>query len=213
MVSALNKHPAASLTEGYYTATSLTNRLQVGYDWFAIREVGDQLIVESRHTLFGVPIPPQEARFELDRDWTPRRFEVRAEQLFSAEVEFGETETSMRIREASGEKELRAPVRRRRALFMLNGGLYFPLHAVRRFQFDNPQPQQFELFPEGVAEVRRMQDTIEEGRILRHLEMKVLMAGMEDTLLLTVNDNDDLIQYQTKGQNLLVKLEERGASC
>lgn len=207
--------PQNSLAEGYYTVTSLVNGIQLGYDWFAVRENGhDGLVVESKHTIFGSNIPVQHARFEIERDWTPRRFEISAGQNFKAAVDFGESETLMTSEDAQGAHEFRVPVGRRRAYLLVSGGLYFPLHIVRRFDFQSSLPKQFDLLPEGVCEVRRIEDAAaEDGQRLRQLEMKVMLVGVEDTLSLVVDEHDDLLRYQTRNLNLLVKYEKHIPSC
>jgi hypothetical protein len=201
------------LAEGYYTATNMSSGFQIGYDWFAVRDAGDGLMIESKHTLFGTGLPQQCVRFELDADWTPRRLELTAESLFALSASFEESETLITTRDAQGEKQFRFAVGRRQAYFLLSGGLYFPLHLVRRFDFENTQPQTFNMIPEGICEVRRIEDLTEEGRTFRQLEGRMYLAGIDDMVRLVINERDDLVRYHTRNQNLLVKLEERGPSC
>ena len=196
--------------EGHYVATSLSNNVQVGYDSFAIREAAGGLVVESRHVSFGGGVPPQAARFTLDADWTPRQLEITAEGVMTADIDFGEAECAITVRSPRGEQQMRFPVGRARAYFLMSGGLYFPLHIVRRFRFDDPAPQLFDLLPPGVCEVRRVEDVVEDGEALRQLEMRFQIDGLEDFARLVVSRQGDLVRYRTRNQNLLVKLEERG---
>ncbi|HKP71563.1 MAG TPA: hypothetical protein VJT82_01415 [Pyrinomonadaceae bacterium] len=197
------------VSKGYYVATSLSNNLQVGYDSFVVREDEGGLVVESKHLIFGGNAPVQTARFNLDLDWTPRRLEVTVEDLMTAVVEFGETETSLHASTPQGEQRTSFPVGRRRAYFLMSGALYFPMHIVRRFDFDNPQPQKFDLVPSGLCEVRRGEDLVEDGETFRQLEMRFQIESIEDAAMLVVNRRGDLVRYRTRNQNLLVKLEER----
>lgn len=209
-----NLFVSSPITEGYYVATNMTSGLQIGYDWFAVRPMDDSIIIESKHTMFGSSgIPVQLARFYIYPDWTPQRLEVKAESVFSVDMEFGDHETILSTSSAEGSHQMRFPVGRQRAFVLLSGGLYFPLHIVRRFRFEDPMPQQFNIIPEGIAEVRRLDDVIDSGQSYQLLEVKLWVAGMEDLLRLFVNERGDLIRYQTRNQNLLVKLEERGLLC
>ena len=202
------------MDEGYYVATNLSTGLQVGYDHFAIRNAGDGLVIESQHTMFGPLNAVQSANFTLDHDWTPRRLEVRvAAQDYHAVVEFADAVTLMSIHSPNGDQQLRFPIGRQRAYFFLNGAIYFPLHIVRRFHFDNPAPQRFEVIPDGLCEVWRLPDVVEEQQTFRLLEMKVLVSGHEDMLRLVVNQGGDLVRYRTRNLNLLVKLEEGQPRC
>ncbi|HEX8776156.1 MAG TPA: hypothetical protein VF735_21480 [Pyrinomonadaceae bacterium] len=210
----LSEAPSAAKAEGYYVATNMNNGVQMGYDWFAVRQVDDGLLVESRHTIFGPsPIPVQHARFEMDADWTPRRLEVKADEVASLLMEFSDDAISISTRSQQGERTMNYPFGRRRAFVLLNGGLYFPLHIVRRFNYDDPQPQQFNIVPGGICEVRRLDDFVEDGRTYRLLEMRVFVNGSDDIVRLVINGRGDLERYQTRNMNLLVKLEERGNVC
>jgi hypothetical protein len=199
--------PARS--EGYYVATNLATGVQIGYDWFAVRAMDDGLTVESRHTIFGANIPVQHAQFELDDDWTPRRLTVKAEQLFAVKMEFEDNQTTLSTTTSTGTKEMLLPIGRHLAVVFINGGLYFPLHIVRRF--DQEQPQQFSVIPDGLGEVRRMADLVEDGQTFRVLETKISIAGLQDVLQLVVNESGDMVRYHGKSQNVLVRLEERAS--
>ena len=199
------------LTEGFYVATSQASGVQIGYDWFSVRKAESGLLVESRHTIFGShQIPVQHARFELDDDWTPRRLEVKAEPSFSTVMEFGEAGLSVSATTAKGLRQQSYPGSRHRTFVMLSGGLYFPLHIVRRFRFDSTEPQQFTVFPDGVAEVRRLEDLSEEDKTFRILEMKLRIGSIEDTLRIVVNHRGDMVRYHAKSQHVLVRLDQRG---
>jgi len=202
------------ITEGRYVATDLIQGIQVAYDWFAVKPAENGLVIESRHTVMGVPgMPVQHAQFAVEPDWTPRRITVQADQLLSLEVEFSDTATVMFISEKDSSRKIELPIGRDRALFLLNGGLYFPLHIVRRFNFDDSKPQQFNIIPNGLAEVTRLPDKVEENETLRILETKISLPGYEDVLRLYVNAHGDLVRYQARNQNLVVQLEERGELC
>lgn len=202
------------ISEGRYVATNLTQGVQVAYDWFAVKPAQDGLVIESRHTVMGVPsMPVQQAQFAVEPDWTPRHIKVQADQLFSLEVEFQETATVMSISQQDNNQRVEVPIGRDRALFLLNGGLYFPLHIVRRFNFDDAQPQQFNIIPNGLAEATRLSDSVEGNERLRVLETKISLPGFEDVLRLYVNEHGDLVRYQARNQNLVVELEERGPIC
>jgi hypothetical protein len=208
MSSAPNQ--SAALSEGHYIALSQAEGVQVGYDWFAVRPESGGLLVESRHTIFGAPsIPVQQARFSLDADWTPRRFEVKAENLFSLVIEFADQSSVMFMTDQNGTQRTDVPVGRHKALVLLNGGLYFPLHVVRRFRFDDPRPQQFNIIPNGLMEVRQLDDETRDGQRFHILEAKVAVAGFEDVLRIVVNERGDMVRYQARNQNVVVQLEER----
>lgn len=200
---------ASPVTSGYYTATNMSNNLQVGLDSFVVRAHGDGLLVESQHHLFGGSAPVQNAKFAVDADWTPRRLDIAAEGIMSAAVEFGDSETTLVIQSPEREERMRYPVGRRRAYFLMSGGLYFPMHLVRRFRFDDFAPQLFDLIPTGTCQVRRLEDLKEGDETLRQLEMRFQLGTVEDIVQLIVNQRGDLIRYQTRNQNLLVKLDER----
>jgi len=155
----------------------------------------------------------QHARFTVGPDWTPRYIQVQAEPVFSLEVQFEDRVTVMSFTEKDSSRRVEFPIGRERALFLLNGGLYFPLHIVRRFDFDSTQPQQFSIVPTGIAEVSRLEDTVEGGETLRLLETKISLPGYDEVLRLYVNTRGDLVRYQARNQNVVVKLEESGRLC
>lgn len=199
------------LSEGYYVATSQASGVQIGYDWFSVRAAERGLLIESRHTIFGShQIPVQHARFEVDEDWTPRRLEVKAEPAFAAVLEFGENGLSVSASTSKGLRLQNYPGSRHRMFVMLSGGLYFPLHVVRRFRFDSSEAQQFTVFPDGIAEVRRLDDLVEDDKTFRILEMKLWLGSIEDTLRIVVNERGDMVRYQAKSQHVLVRLDQRG---
>jgi len=204
-----NESLSSLVTSGHYIATNLSNNLQVGLDSFQVREQADGLVVESKHRLFGAGMPVQNSIFALDSDWTPRRLDISAEGGLGASVDFGETETNVVIKNAQEEQRIRFPVGRRRAYFLMNGGLYFPMHLVRRFRFEDFAPQLFDLVPTGSCQVRRLEDVEEGGERLRQLEMRFQVEAAEDVIRLFVNDRGDLTRYRTRNQNLLVQLDER----
>lgn len=212
MVTVSRSH-SSRLSAGYYVATNVASGLQVGYDWFAVREVDDGLVVESQHTTFGSASLVQVAQFALDADWTPRRLEVKTNQGHSAVVEFAEDATVMSIHGLKNSQQMCFPIGRRYAYFPLSGGLYFPLHIVRRFRFEGLRPQQFNVIPEGLCEVRRLDDFIEDSQTFRLLEMKLSVLGIEDVVHLVINEREDLVRYHTRNLNLLVELEEEKSSC
>lgn len=196
------------VSRGAYVATDLSNNLQVGYDTFAVQETEEAVVVESKHVVFGGLLPTQTARFEMDADWTPRRAEIRIADSMSADIEFGEAETRVVGRSPQGERRLTYPVGRHRAYFFMNGSLYFPMHLVRRFDFDDPRPQRFDLALGGLCEVRRAEDVTEDGETFRRLEMRWRIEALEDQVSMLVNRRGDLVSYRTSNQNLFVKLEE-----
>jgi hypothetical protein len=212
-VSILDSQPS-SVTEGRYVATSLTEGVQVAYDWFSVKPVENGLLIESRHTVMGVPtMPVQHAQFTVGADWTPRYIRVQAEPLFSLEVEFADQVIVMSISEKDSSRKVEFPIGRDRALFLLNGGLYFPLHIVRRFDFTSNRPQQFSIVPTGMAEVSRLEDIVEDGETLRLLETQISLPGYDEVLRLYVSTRGDLVRYQARNQNVVVKLEESGRLC
>jgi hypothetical protein len=196
------------LNKGHYIATNMSNNLQVAYDSFDVHEADDGVVVESKHRIFGGNLPVQTANFALDTDWTPRRLDVSAEEMMTT-IEFGEAESSISVRTPQGEQRMCFPVSRRRAYLLISGGLYFPMHIVRRFRFEDPVPQHFDLVPSGICEVTRIEDLHEEDETFRQLEMRLQVEGIEDLLHLTVNQCGDLVRYRTRNQNLLVKLDDR----
>jgi hypothetical protein len=198
-----------TLSKGCYVATSISSGVQIGYDEFEVRRGGGNVLVESKHVLCGMSGPHQISRFQLDPDWTPRRLEVNVEQGIRALVEFDETSTSMAIYDPKvGERRMSFPVGRQRAYFLLSGGLYFPLHLVRRFRFDDTQPQHFDIIPEGICQMIRRESITENGGTYYQIEARLMVAGVEDAIYMVLNDNRDLIRYRSRNQNLLVKLEE-----
>lgn len=202
------------IAEGRYVATDLSQGVQVAYDWFGVKPAENGLVIESRHTVMGVPgMPVQHVQFAVEPNWTPRHITVQADQLLCLEVDFLDTATVMSVLEKGSSRKIELPIARDRALFLLNGGLYFPLHIVRRFNFDDPQPQQFNIIPNGLAEVTRLADKVEENETLRVLETKISLPGYEDALRLYVNAKGDLVRYQARNQNLVVELEQRGELC
>lgn len=199
-----------TLSKGYYVATSISSGVQIGYDAFEVRQVSGNILVESNHMLCGMPRPLQVTRFKLDSNWTPHRLEINVEQGVAALVEFDETRTVMAIYDPkAGERRMSFPVGRRHAYFLLSGGLYFPLHLVRRFRFDDTRPQQFDVIPEGVCQVSRREDIIENDRTCYQLEARLMVIGVEDVIYMVLNGNQDLIRYRSRNQNILVKLEEQ----
>lgn len=199
---------AGPVTEGVYVATRLDNNVQVGYDTFAVRETAGGVVVDSKHVVFGGHVPTQTARFEMDPDWTPRRADITVGDSMSAVIEFDDAETRVSARSPQGERLVTYPTGRHRAYFFMNGSFYFPMHIVRRFDFNDPRPQGFDLALGGLCEVRRAPDVEEDGETFRRLEMRWRFEALEDQLTLMVNGRGDLVSYRSSGQNLLVKLEE-----
>lgn len=204
---------SSALKRGHYIATSLGNNVQLGYDSFVVHETGDGLIVESKHTIFAANVPVQTAKFALDDDWTPRRLDVFAKDLMTATIEFGEVESNILIRTPKREQRASFPVGRRRAYFLMSGALYFPMHLVRRYRFEDAAPQHFDLVPSGICEVRRIEDLHEDDKTFRQLEMRFQAEGFEDLVHLIVNERNDLVRYRTRNLKLLVKLDEREHLC
>lgn len=208
MSSPQESPPVRPVAEGAYVATRLDNNVQVGYDTFAVRETAAGVVVDSKHVVFGGQMPTQTARFEMDPDWTPRRVDITVGDSITVVIEFGEAETRVIARSPQGERLMTYPIGRRRAYFFMNGSFYFPMHVVRRFDFDDPRPQSFDLALGGLCEVRRAPDVAEDGETFRQLNMRWRCEGVEDQLTLMVSGRGDLVSYRTSSQYLLVKLEE-----
>lgn len=201
------------VSSGYYVARAPSNNSPVAYDWFEVKSQDGGILIDSIHNILIAEVPQHIARFALDADWTPRRLMVEAGPSFSARVEFGESEVVFHSRIEQEEQTSRCAVGRRRAYFMMNGGLYFPLHVIRRFDFAISQPQRFDIVPEGECEAVRLDDSIEAGETLAQLEMRLSFLGMTDIIHLWINSKNDLVRYRVRNQNLIVTLEDQAPSC
>jgi hypothetical protein len=201
-----------TLSRGCYVAMSISSGMQIGYDAFEVRRVGGNILVESKQVFCNMPHILQVTRFKPDPDWTPRWLEVNVEPGISVDVEFTENSTFMTIYDLdAGEQRMSFPVGRRRAYFLLSGGLYFPLHLARRFRFDDTRPQHFDIVPEGICQIIRRENIIENDEIFYQLESTLMVAGVEDVIYMVLNGNQDLIRYRSRNQNILVKLEEENS--
>ena len=198
------------ITEGYYVASHRLEGYQIGYDWFQTKKSHTGFTIESRHTIFGALACVQTARFEVDEDWTPKHLSVKVpDQETSCIVEFSDAETVVIYHTPQGRQGNRfnCPVPRQRALFLLNGGFYFPLHVVRRFPFETGSHQRYDLIPQGLVEVIPLKDIQKDGQYLRVLEMRMAIGQLQDTMQLYIDDRYDLVRYNTQNSNLQVQFE------
>ncbi len=209
----VSKEQTKSISSGYYVARLPTNNEVIAYDQFEIKRQADGIVIDSIHNILIAEVPQQIARFEMDEDWTPRRLKIEAGPLFSAMVEFGESEIVLDSRSIQGENTTRYPISRFRAYFMMNGAAYFPLHIVRRFDFDNREPQRFDIVPEGECWAVRIGDIVEQGETLAQIEVRFSFLGKSDLMSLLINTRGDLIRYSVRNQNLIVTLEDKAPSC
>jgi len=195
------------VTEGQYVATSLVSHAQVAYDQFSVEETGGHVTVRSKHTVLGnASVPTQFVEFHLNSQWHPEKLDIRAAEA-SVLVTFDPQQAVMKVNHQNQERSFVFPASRERAYFVLSGGLYFPLHIVRRLNFEATGPQRFDVIPQGSCEVVPGPVIEENGKPLRTFEMKLLVGGAEDLLTLVVNNDGDLVRYRTRNQGLMVQLE------
>jgi hypothetical protein len=196
-----------------YVATDLASGLQIGYDRLRRVETGNGLRLESSHTAFGTPGAVQRVEFHLDRDWIPRRLLARSQAWHSLTVEFGESETRLRVRRGPEARQMVLPVGRREALLLLSGGFSFPVHAVHRFLMSERRPVRFQLIPEGTCTVEGGPEGPWSADGFRMLEMRLAASGVEDRLALLVDSAGELVRFHARNRNLLVRLEGSGSPC
>ncbi len=195
------------VTEGQYVATSLVSHAQVAYDQFSVEEKGGRVIVRSKHTALGnANVPIQFVEFQLNSQWHPEKLDIRAAGA-SVLVTFDQQQAVMKVSHQSQEQSFVFPASRERAYFVLSGGLYFPLHIVRRLNFEAAGPQLFDVVPQGSCEVVPGPVIEENGKPLKTFEMRLRVGSVEDLVTLVVNNDSDLVQYRTRNQRLMVQLE------
>jgi hypothetical protein len=196
------------INEGYYVAVYQPSGLQVAYDRFSVTDSANGLLVESCHTVLGGGIPAQTARFHIDHDWTPRRLEIHSTGG-AVTAEFNPSSVLVRTKTDSGEESYEFRAARERAYFILSGGLYFPLHVVRRLDLNNPRPQLFDLVPEGICAVTCGPEEETNGKRIRKAEMRLSLGSVEDLLSLTLDTGGNLLRYQTRNQQMSISLEDQ----
>jgi hypothetical protein len=191
----------------YYVCTNLSCGTQIACDRVVISPNGEGFIVESNHRLFNTPMPPQDIRFAVDREWSPERIDLRAGSAVSAEFVFGDTTCEMRMKTPQGDTGHRWTVGRRSAYVMLSGVLYLPLHIVRRFSFETNAPLRFTIIPNGFCEVRRVEDAQEGDRTFRVLRARFFDGRDSDVVDLFVTPDGELEKYYAGRNTLMVKRE------
>lgn len=193
------------MMRGYYVARGGEGGgTIVAYDWFEIRRGETEMVVESRHEQL-IPVRlEQKARFEMELDWTPKRLTVQVpEDDLSCCVIFRDESVTLSLCRGGAEEEtVVSEVPRKSAIFLLNGGLYFPLLAVQRFRREGMMPTRFNIIPDGTCELKQVG-----GRESRTVEMAVAVQGHREVFGIQTDAEGTVLSYTTLSSNLHVTLE------
>nr|HRC84510.1 hypothetical protein [Thermoanaerobaculia bacterium] len=159
----------------------------------------------ARQTTLGRPEAEQASTFWLDADWTPRRL-IAAVGETAVMANFTEEETVVVAADESGTEKGRFAIPRRDVYFALEGGLYFPLLLVQRFDFASPFTQTFRGVPGGSCQLRRLEDQVVRGERFRVLEVHFDHPNSSDTLELYVREDGELDHYIASNLDCVVQL-------
>jgi hypothetical protein len=198
---------ATQLGSYTYLVTQADTGLQIGYETISIKKAEAGYLLDSRHVLNGVNMPPQYVNWAVSEDWVPQSLNVNVEGIVNVVMRFDEYRCFITTTRGKQKTDVTVDVRSRQSYPLLQGVGYAPLHLLQRLRHEGLPRLRFDMVPFGLCEVARMGESELCGRRVIQYEAKLFARGMEDALLIEADGNGWLLGYVARNQKVRISLE------